>query len=118
VQIKRIDPTTTHLVSEPAACPYCVQDNFGVIYTPPSWRSGLGADTAVSGLNLLPFFLTPAFVAVFPQTYAWTDSAKALETSPPYPTHKRRQRSFSADNPEVVTTGKYQPRLQQNESSW
>ncbi|KAI6099893.1 hypothetical protein EDD16DRAFT_1697320 [Pisolithus croceorrhizus] len=28
VQIKRIEPTTTHLVSEPAACPYCVQDNF------------------------------------------------------------------------------------------
>jgi hypothetical protein len=61
VQIKRIDPTTTHLVSEPAACPYCVQDNFGIVYTPPSWRSGLGSDAAVSGLSLLPIFLTLMF---------------------------------------------------------
>lgn len=41
VQIKRSEPTTTHLVSEPAACPYCVQANFGVTYEPPTWRSGL-----------------------------------------------------------------------------
>ncbi|CAE6528600.1 unnamed protein product [Rhizoctonia solani] len=41
VQIKRSEPTTTHLVSEPAACPYCVQENFGVMYEPPSWRAGL-----------------------------------------------------------------------------
>ncbi|CAE6515456.1 unnamed protein product [Rhizoctonia solani] len=41
VQIKRSEPTTTHIVSEPAACPYCVQENFGVIYEPPSWRAGL-----------------------------------------------------------------------------
>lgn len=53
VQIKRIEPTTTHLVSEPAACPYCVQDNFGVVYTPPAWRSGIGSDAAVSYLTLL-----------------------------------------------------------------
>ena len=48
VQIKRVDPTTTHLVSEPAACPYCVQENFGVVYTPPNWRTGLGSEGAVS----------------------------------------------------------------------
>lgn len=47
VQIKRAEPTTTHLVSEPAACPYCVQDNFGVVYTPPQWRAGIGADNQV-----------------------------------------------------------------------
>ncbi|KAF8610851.1 hypothetical protein BDV93DRAFT_601804 [Ceratobasidium sp. AG-I] len=41
VQIKRSEPTTTHIVSEPAACPYCVQENFGVTYEPPSWRAGL-----------------------------------------------------------------------------
>lgn len=48
VQIKRADPTTTHIVSEPAACPYCVQDQFGVVYTPPLWRAGIGSDGAVS----------------------------------------------------------------------
>lgn len=47
VQIKRAEPNPTHLVSEPAACPYCVQDNFGVVYTPPPWRAGLGSEGAV-----------------------------------------------------------------------
>jgi hypothetical protein len=48
VQIKRADPTTTHVVSEPACCPYCVQPNFGVTYVPPSWKAGIGADVLVS----------------------------------------------------------------------
>ena len=47
VQIKRSEPTTTHLVSEPAACPYCVRDHFGVVYTPPPWRTGIGGDGSV-----------------------------------------------------------------------
>lgn len=47
VQIKRTEPTATHLVSEPAACPYCVQENFGVVYTPPPWRAGIGSDGMV-----------------------------------------------------------------------
>lgn len=61
VQIKRSEPTTTHLVSEPAACPYCVQDNFGVVYKPPPWRTGIGSDGMVGvclclsfGLSLIP----------------------------------------------------------------
>jgi hypothetical protein len=83
VQIKRAEPTTTHLVSEPAACPYCVQDNFGVVYTPPSWRAGLGSE----GYNG-PF----------------SDTHRSFEPSAP-PTHKRRQKSFGAESPEVVTTG-------------
>ncbi|KAH7103829.1 hypothetical protein BKA62DRAFT_694794, partial [Auriculariales sp. MPI-PUGE-AT-0066] len=45
IQIKRAEPTPNHLVSEPAACPYCVRDNFGVVYTPPPWRTGIGADS-------------------------------------------------------------------------
>ncbi|KAM0754147.1 hypothetical protein T439DRAFT_378231 [Meredithblackwellia eburnea MCA 4105] len=32
VQIKRADPTTTHLESEPAACPFCMESNFGCFY--------------------------------------------------------------------------------------
>ncbi|THU99340.1 hypothetical protein K435DRAFT_964464 [Dendrothele bispora CBS 962.96] len=92
VQIKRSEPTTTHLVSEPAACPYCVQESFGVVYTPPPWRAGIGSDG--SGLH-------------------WPDSHKgssSIETSMPYaPTHKRRQKSFSADSPEVVTIDHIRP---------
>ncbi|KAK7015009.1 hypothetical protein R3P38DRAFT_2998936 [Favolaschia claudopus] len=92
VQIKRSEPTTTHLVSEPAACPYCVQDNFGVVYTPPPWRAGIGSDGSHS---------------------SWSDSPKgssqSIETSAPYPTHKRRQKSFSADSPEVVLIDHIRP---------
>ncbi|KAF7304678.1 hypothetical protein MKEN_01181900 [Mycena kentingensis (nom. inval.)] len=89
VQIKRNEPTTTHIVSEPAACPYCVQDNFGIVYTAPPWRAGIGADSG-----------SP-----------WSDSGKgsAIET----PTHKRRQKSFGADSPDVVLTDHIRPDWEQ-----
>ncbi|BGO97685.1 Protein SIP5 [Rhodotorula toruloides] len=38
VQIKRADPTPTHLESEPAACPFCMEPNFGVVYEKPVVR--------------------------------------------------------------------------------
>ncbi|KAJ7090050.1 hypothetical protein C8R43DRAFT_1050487 [Mycena crocata] len=92
VQIKRSEPTTTHLVSEPAACPYCVQDNFGIVYSPPPWRAGIGSE----GTNSL-----------------WSDSPKgsqqSIDNSAPYPTHKRRQKSFGADSPDVVLTDHIRP---------
>jgi hypothetical protein len=89
VQIKRAEPTTTHLVSEPAACPYCVQENFGVVYTPPPWRAGLGSES-FNGL----------------------DSHRSSSDPTPPPTHKRRQKSFGADSPEVVTTDQIRPDLE------
>ncbi|KAJ6623454.1 hypothetical protein B0H10DRAFT_2331382 [Mycena sp. CBHHK59/15] len=92
VQIKRSEPTATHLVSEPAACPYCVQDNFGVVYSPPPWRAGIGSEGSNS---------------------PWSDSPRgsqhSIDTSGPYPTHKRRQKSFGADSPEVVLTDHIRP---------
>ncbi|KAF9452247.1 hypothetical protein P691DRAFT_633906, partial [Macrolepiota fuliginosa MF-IS2] len=84
VQIKRNEPTTTHLVSEPAACPYCVQDNFGVVYRPPLWRAGIGSEGSVSQTCFLPH-------------------------SAPDSSHKRRQKSYGADSPEVVTTDQIRP---------
>jgi len=53
VQIKRNEPTPTHLVSEPACCPYCQQESFGVTYTPPPWRTGLASDNAVRAQHRL-----------------------------------------------------------------
>jgi hypothetical protein len=92
VQIKRAEPTTTHIVSDPAACPYCVQDNFGIVYTPPTWRAGIGSDNTMS-----------------PQ---WPDSPKSshhpVDTAY-QPIHKRRQKSFGHDSPEVVTTDNIRP---------
>jgi hypothetical protein len=64
VQIKRAEPTTTHIVSEPAACPYCVQDKFGVAYTPPPWRTGIGSDGTVSMIPQLSF----AYLIIFLST--------------------------------------------------
>lgn len=92
VQIKRSEPTTTHLVSDPAACPYCVQEHFGVVYTPPPWRTGIGSDGTISPWS--------------------SDSPKGSQPLTPtagYPTHKRRQKSFSADSPEVVTIDQIRP---------
>ncbi|KAI8143987.1 hypothetical protein BJV82DRAFT_91700 [Fennellomyces sp. T-0311] len=37
VQIKRPPESQT----TPATCPFCMQENFGVIYTPPSWSESL-----------------------------------------------------------------------------
>ncbi|OBZ75261.1 Protein SIP5 [Grifola frondosa] len=94
VQIKRADPTTTHLVSEPAACPYCVQENFGVVYTPPPWRTGVGSEGA-----------TPP---------SWPDSPKgvsqqSLDASAAHSAMKRRRKSFGHDSPEVVTIDQIRP---------
>ncbi|OSD02888.1 hypothetical protein PYCCODRAFT_1435172 [Trametes coccinea BRFM310] len=93
VQIKRADPTTTHLVSEPASCPYCVQENFGIVYTPPSWRAGIGAEGA-----------TPP---------SWPDSPKAASQqsldAASNPGMKRRRKSFGANDPEVVTVDMIHP---------
>lgn len=36
VQIKRPEATSTHLESEPACCPYCMETDFGVIYERPT----------------------------------------------------------------------------------
>ncbi|CCL98947.1 uncharacterized protein FIBRA_00955 [Fibroporia radiculosa] len=89
VQIKRAEPDPKHLVSEPASCPYCVQENFGVVYTPPTWRTGLGSEGA-----------TPP---------SWPESPKQSDTSTPMSAMKRPRKSFGADSPEVVTIDQIRP---------
>ncbi|KAF8580668.1 hypothetical protein K439DRAFT_1654254 [Ramaria rubella] len=91
VQIKRAEPTATHLVSEPASCPYCVQTNFGVTYEPPAWRTGLVSETP----------LTP--------TLARPDIHKNNSSSSAESNGSKRRRSFSADSPEVVTIDQIRP---------
>jgi len=92
VQIKRAEPTPQHLVSEPAACPYCVQDNFGVVYTPPTWRAGIGSD------NYHP--------SVHPSS---SRSALSQASEPPTGKDKSRRKSFGYDSPEVVTIDQIRP---------
>ncbi|KAL5532999.1 SIP5 [Sanghuangporus sanghuang] len=87
VQIKRSEPTTTHLVSDPAACPYCVQENFGVTYTPPVWRAGIGADGSAP-INVLN---------------SRGSSQQSVEMN------RNRRKSFGADSAEVVTIDHIRP---------
>ncbi|KAI0315515.1 hypothetical protein OF83DRAFT_348274 [Amylostereum chailletii] len=92
VQIKRSEPTVTHIVSDPACCPYCVQDHFGVVYTPPPWRAGLGSE----GSSL-------------PQ---WPDSPNRSQHSlqgAPTPGKQKRRKSFGHEDPDVVTTDHIRP---------
>ncbi|KZS98968.1 hypothetical protein SISNIDRAFT_391361, partial [Sistotremastrum niveocremeum HHB9708] len=83
VQIKRAEPTTTHIVSEPACCPYCVQDNFGVLYTPPPWRAGIGSEGHPPPTRPEP-----------------SEGASRM---------KSRRKSFGADSPDVVTIDQIRP---------
>ena len=107
VQIKRPDPhppehhddegnpTTDEeglLVSEPAACPFCVTPEFGVSYQPPSFRRGLVYSGPVS---------SPA------PTSAPSPDASTL--SLPVPHGRRRTTSLSASAPTVITTDRVRP---------
>ncbi|KAG9010500.1 SNF1-interacting protein [Tulasnella sp. JGI-2019a] len=93
VQIKRSEPTPTHLVSDPACCPYCVQDNFGVSYTPPNWRAGISSDA----------------------TGPRSDLQKASGTSPselmpgPSGASKSRRKSMNYDSEDIVTIDQIRP---------
>ncbi|KAI0303357.1 hypothetical protein B0F90DRAFT_1816185 [Multifurca ochricompacta] len=87
------EPTVTHMVSEPACCPYCVQENFGIIYTPPPWRAGIGSEGWA------------------PPT--WPDSPKdsrrSFESSKARPGKQRRFKSFDHTDPDVVTVDRIHP---------
>lgn len=91
VHIKRADPTTTHVVSEPACCPYCMQPNFGVTYAPPNWRAGIGGESNPR-LDSLAQASGPA---------------NSVEISTPE--GKRRRRSISHTSGEVVTIDQIRP---------
>jgi len=66
-----------------------VQENFGVVYTPPSWRTGIGSDG-----TSLP---------------VWSDAPKGSQQNIPSAAQKRRRKSFGHDSPEVVTTDSIRP---------
>ncbi|EJD53049.1 hypothetical protein AURDEDRAFT_110838 [Auricularia subglabra TFB-10046 SS5] len=94
VQIKRAEPTTTHLVSEPAACPYCVRDNFGVIYAPPPWRAGIGADASSAASS------RPELSKVNSGSSGDADASA---------TRRGKRKSISHTSPDVVTIDQIRP---------
>ena len=86
----------SQLVSEPSACPFCVQPEFGVTYASPSFRRGLtyAADPGARSPNLT----SPVS----------STSSLASANLAPIP-GRRRATSLSATDPAVVTTDKVRP---------
>ena len=92
----RAESADTQLVVEPAACPFCVQPEFGVTYIPPSFRRGLS--------------YTPDLNARANLTSPMSSSTSSLSSgNPAAVTGRRRATSLSANDPTVVTTDKIRP---------
>jgi hypothetical protein len=91
------ESTDGQLVSEPSACPFCVQPEFGVTYAPPPFRRGL---TYAADPSARP---SPNIISPVSSTSSLV-SAHALPTP-----GRRRATSLSATDPGVVTTDKVRP---------
>ncbi|KAF9519928.1 hypothetical protein BS47DRAFT_1008038 [Hydnum rufescens UP504] len=102
VQIKRSEPTTTHIVSEPACCPYCMQPNFGVTYAAPTWRSGIGSE---GGNAMRSDFLTHNSS----NSGSAASSASAEVGSGSTSDGKRRRKTLSHTSRDVVTIDQIRP---------
>ncbi|KAH7018982.1 hypothetical protein EDB80DRAFT_186652 [Ilyonectria destructans] len=85
------------LISEPSACPYCQQPEFGVTYDPPPFRRGL------------TYSVPPGN---FSSATAMSSQSSLNSTLPPTsPSHtgRRRTHSLSANAPNVITTDRVRP---------
>ncbi|KAJ5457110.1 hypothetical protein N7530_012384 [Penicillium desertorum] len=93
---EQAESTESQLVSEPSACPFCVQPEFGVTYSPPSFRRGLTYATDPSA-RLSPNFTSPV------------SSTSSLSSATAAVPGRRRATSLSATDPTVVTTDRIRP---------
>ncbi|GAB1212875.1 SNF1-interacting protein [Aspergillus terreus] len=83
------------LVMEPAACPFCVQPEFGVTYAPPPFRRGL---TYALDPNSRPNFTSPV-----------SSTSSLASANPATVPGRRRATSLSASDPLVITTDRIRP---------
>ncbi|KAJ5355798.1 hypothetical protein N7517_010407 [Penicillium concentricum] len=93
---EQAESTESQLVSEPSACPFCVQPEFGVTYSPPSFRRGLSY-VADPSARLSPNFASPV------------SSTSSLSSATAAVPGRRRATSLSASDPTVVTTDRIRP---------
>jgi hypothetical protein len=91
-----LDPEGS-LVSEPSACPYCQQPEFGVTFEPPPFRRGL------SYMGNSMNFSRPAASS--------SSSVSSLHAGnlTPSTANRRRNTSLSASAPQVITTDRIRP---------
>ncbi|KAK7554699.1 hypothetical protein BKA81DRAFT_303917 [Phyllosticta paracitricarpa] len=80
------------LISEPAACPFCVQPEFGVTYEPPPFRRGLAYQGQLA----------------HPSAMSSSSSLSSPGVSDGEVTRKRGK-SLSANSPGVITTDMIRP---------
>ncbi|KAK8248118.1 protein SIP5 [Phyllosticta capitalensis] len=80
------------LISEPAACPFCVQPEFGVTYEPPPFRRGLAYQGQLA----------------HPSAMSSSSSLSSPGVSDGEGTRKRGK-SLSANSPGVITTDMVRP---------
>ena len=85
------------LVSGPAACPFCVQPEFGITYESPPFRRGL------TYVNHMSVNTLPKDAAAMSSS---TSLSSALSAGPlsPNSINRRRAGSVSANDPSVITT--------------
>lgn len=112
VQIKRPDPhppehhgedpppseepqEEIQLVSEPAACPFCVQPEFGVTYEPPPFRRGLVYAHQSQGMHSA--------------TSAMSSTTSVNSSGVTSPGGRRRATSLAVNDKTVVTTDMVRP---------
>ncbi|GMK58795.1 hypothetical protein CspeluHIS016_0602370 [Cutaneotrichosporon spelunceum] len=115
VQIKRAEATTTHLESEPANCPFCVETDFGVIYERPTAALPTPSGIASPGGTASP--ISPSALATSPDGGASACSS-ALSDRPLSPGSSdfgafreegKRRKSVSCKAKEVVTIDAIRP---------
>lgn len=91
------------LVSEPAACPFCVQPDFGITYEPPPFRRGL---TYVNQTSANHPFSKGASAMSSSTSLSSTLSSGQLS---PNSITRRRAASVSATDPSVITIDRVRP---------
>jgi len=106
VQIKRSEATLTHLESEPACCPFCVETDFGVIYERPILPTPLPSAGLLdsSALSVSPEAGTSAMSRV----HGTGDNDAELDVGigmAPKMQETMRRKSVSHKSKEVVTIG-------------
>ena len=101
VNAEAVDPE--ELISEPAACPFCVQPEFGVTYDSPPFRRGL---TYVNQASTYP--LANRSSAMSSESSLGSVLSNGGRMSPTNAT-RRRTTSVSATSPFVITTDRVRP---------
>ncbi|KAI9799633.1 MAG: SNF1-interacting protein [Piccolia ochrophora] len=93
------------LVSEPAACPFCVQPEFGITYEPPPFRRGLAYANQPHGHSVANAASAMSSSTSLSSTSGAGNNSLLASTLAP----RRRTTSISATAPSVITTDRVRP---------